>query len=131
MKNTMRWHWLLLLVAQCAVAQQPVLVQLQKRFDLYQTQSLQEKLFVHTDRSFYISGERLWFRLFYVDGTMHRPLDVSKVAYLELLDKEQKAVVQAKVALDSSRGMGTLLLPTSLPSGSYALRAYTHWMKTT
>ncbi|HEY0108121.1 MAG TPA: hypothetical protein VGB67_00770, partial [Fibrella sp.] len=131
MKNTLRWHWLLLLVAQCAVAQQPVLTQLQKRFDLYQTQSLQEKLFVHTDRSFYISGERLWFRMFYVDGTLHRPLDVSKVAYLELLDKEQKAVVQAKVALDSSRGMGTLLLPTSLPSGSYALRAYTHWMKTT
>ncbi|ARK12580.1 hypothetical protein A6C57_20815 [Fibrella sp. ES10-3-2-2] len=131
MKHAMRWSWLLLLTAQWARAQQPVLAQLQKRFDLHQTRSFQEKLFVHTDRSFYVSGERLWFRLFCVDGTQHRPLDLSKVAYLELLDKDQKAVVQTKVALDSSRGMGSILLPTSLLSGNYALRAYTQWMKTT
>ncbi len=131
MKNALRWSWILLLIAPYAVAQQPVLQQVQRQLDAHRTQSLQEKLFVHTDRSFYVSGERLWFRLFYVDGTYHRPLDVSKVAYLELLDKDQKAVVQAKVAIDSSRGMGSLLLPTSLVSGTYALRAYTQWMKTT
>ena len=71
----------------------------------------------------------LWFRLFYVDGAAHKPLDVSKVAYLEVLDKDQKAVLQTKVAFDSGRGMGSIMLPTSLLSVYYILRAYTHWMK--
>lgn len=134
MKNapcrTLRLSWLLLLMAPAALAQQAELPRLQQQLATYRNQSLQEKLFVHTDRSFYVAGERLWFRLFYVDGTAHQPLDVSRVAYLELLDKDQRAVVQAKVALDSSRGMGSILLPTSLTSGNYALRAYTQWMKT-
>ncbi|MEZ0485121.1 hypothetical protein [Fibrella aquatica] len=131
MKNTLRWGWLLVLTAQWAMAQQPMLEQLHHQFKTHTTQALQEKLFVHTDQSVYISGERLWFRLFYVDGSLHRPLDVSRVAYLELLDKDQKAVVQTKVTLDSSRGMGSVFLPTSLLSGHYTLRAYTQWMKIT
>lgn len=122
---------MLLLVAHYSVAQQPVLPRLQQQFETYRNQTVQEKLFVHTDRSFYIAGERLWFSLFCVDGTFHRPLDVSKVAYIELLDKDQKAVVQAKVALDSSRGAGSVYLPTALFTGNYTIRAYTQWMKET
>ncbi|WP_375444599.1 hypothetical protein [uncultured Fibrella sp.] len=131
MKNAFRWSCALLLIAQYSVAQQPVLPRLQQQLDAYRNQTLQEKLFVHTDRSFYIAGERLWFSLFCVDGTFHRPLDVSKIAYLELLDKDQKAVVQTKVALDSSRGAGSIYLPTALLSGNYVVRAYTKWMKAT
>ncbi|MBO0936811.1 hypothetical protein J2I47_09675 [Fibrella sp. HMF5335] len=110
------------------LAQQP-LTALQQRFANYQQQHLVEKLFVHTDRSVYTSGESIWFRLFYIDGSSHRPLNVSKVAYLELIDKDQKAVLQTKIALDSGRGAGSLIVPTALPSGHYVLRTYTHWMK--
>ncbi|MEZ0542082.1 hypothetical protein [Fibrella arboris] len=121
----------LLLAAHLTLAQQPVLPRLQQQLDLYRSQSLQEKLFVHTDRSFYLAGERLWFSLFCVDGTTHQPLDLSRIAYLEVLDRDQKAVAQAKVSLDSSRGNGSLYLPTALASGQYVVRAYTQWMKTT
>lgn len=120
---------LLLLVSLVSQAQSPMVIQAQ--FERYQQQHLPEKLFAHTDRSAYTSGERLWFRLFYVDGVAHQRLDVSKVAYLELLDTDQKAVVQTKVALDSGRGAGSVTLPVALPSGHYVLRAYTHWMKST
>ncbi len=120
---------LLLLVSLVSQAQsQPAI---RGQFERYQQQHLSEKLFAHTDRETYTTGELLWFRLFYVDGAAHKPLDVSKVAYLELLDKDQKAVLQTKVALDSGRGMGSLPLPVALPSGHYVLRAYTHWMKST
>ncbi|MBO0947800.1 hypothetical protein [Fibrella forsythiae] len=131
MKNAIRWSCLLLLLTQVSYAQQPVLPWLQQQLETYRNQVVQEKLFVHTDRSFYLSGERIWFRMYYVDGMVHRPLDVSKVAYLDVLDKDQKAVAQAKVALDSSRGMGSVYLPTSLLSGTYTVRAYTQWMKST
>lgn len=121
---------LLMGMGQLAKAQDLTLQRLQDQLASYRDQTLQEKLFVHTDRSFYLVGEQLWFRIFYVDGTLHRPLTVSKVAYLELLDKEQKPVLQTKVSLEPGKASGNLALPASLASGTYILRAYTQWMKT-
>ena len=84
---------------------------------------------MHTDQAFYVTGETMWFKVYYVDGTRHQPLDVSKVAYVEVLDKEHKPVLQTKVALNTGGGSGTLFLPSLLHSGTYLLRAYTNWMK--
>jgi hypothetical protein len=102
---------------------------IQRKFEQYAVRSLTEKLFVHTDRSFYVVGESIWFKIYYMDGVQHRPMDLSKVAYLELVDKDQNSVVQGKVALSEGKGDGSLNLPSGLPSGSYVLRAYTNWMK--
>jgi len=120
---------LLLLIGSEAAGQpaeglQPVV----QRFDQYRKQAFQEKVFVHADRAFYLTGETLWFKVYCVDGTFHRPLDVSKVAYVEVLDQERKPVVQAKVALAAGSGNGAFFLPTSINSGHYLLRAYTRWM---
>ncbi|GAB3954476.1 hypothetical protein GCM10028805_39980 [Spirosoma harenae] len=98
-------------------------------FDKYRRQTLQEKLFVHTDQTFYLTGETMWLKVYYVDGTFHKPLDLSKVAYVELLDKEGRSVVQGKIPLTADGGNGTLFLPASLNSGTYMMRAYTNWMK--
>ena len=98
-------------------------------FDAYRRQTLSEKLFVHTDQTVYLTGETLWFRIYYVDGTFHQPLDLSKVAYVEVLDGAGKAVLQTKVALTTAGGNGTFFLPSSVNSGTYRLRAYTSWMK--
>lgn len=102
---------------------------LTQSFDQYRQQALQEKIFVHTDQGFYLTGETMWFKIYYVDGSFHKPLDLSKVAYVELLDKEQKSVLQTKIALATNGGDGTLFLPSSLNSGTYLMRAYTNWMK--
>ncbi|HEY4205581.1 MAG TPA: hypothetical protein VGM31_02170 [Puia sp.] len=95
----------------------------------YRAQRLQEKLYVHTDKAFYLAGEICWFKLYYVDASTHRPLDLSKIAYLEWLDKENKPVLQAKVGLSKGHGDGSMYLPLTLNSGNYKLRAYTNWMK--
>ncbi len=108
---------------------QPSANVLVQSFDTYRRQALQEKLFIHTDQAFYLTGETMWFKIYCVDGTRHQPLDVSKVTYIELLDKERKSVLQTKVALTSGGGNGTLFLPASMNSGTYLMRAYTSWMK--
>jgi hypothetical protein len=102
---------------------------LEKGMDQYRLQHLQEKLFVHTDKEFYLAGEICWFKLYNVDASFHHPLDISKVAYLEWLDKNNKPVLQAKVGLRRGHGDGSLYLPMTLRSGNYKLRAYTNWMK--
>lgn len=98
-----------------------------QRFVEYNSKAFQEKLFLHTDKEFYVSGEIAWFRIYYVDGSSHLPMQVSKVAYAEVLNEKGEPVVQAKISLDT--GEGSFYLPTSLSTGNYTIRAYTNWMK--
>ncbi|HEY1024189.1 MAG TPA: hypothetical protein VGE26_03430 [Sphingobacteriaceae bacterium] len=100
-----------------------------ERFDKHRKANLQEKVFVHNDKSFYLAGEIMWFKIYNVDGTFHKPANLSKVCYLELVDASQKAVLQTKVDLNNGSGSGSFFLPLSLISGSYEIRAYTSWMK--
>jgi hypothetical protein len=111
------------------VAQNSMADSLNHKFDKYRTESLQEKLYVHLDSKCYLTGETIWFKIYYVDGMLHRPLDISKVAYVEILDKDNLAVVQTKVSLKEGEGSGSLFLPASINSGNFVLRAYTNWMR--
>lgn len=110
-------------------AQQDMINILVNRFNSYNQQNLQEKIFAHTDKSFYVCGEVLWFKLYNADAYLNRPVTISKVAYVELLNNEQKPILQAKIELKDGTGNGSFTLPFSLNSGIYALRAYTNWMK--
>lgn len=100
-----------------------------KKFDDYRKKTLQEKIYVHLDQNFYLTGETLWFKVYNVDGSLHKTLDVSKVAYIELLDKKNVAVLQFKVSLAEGLGAGSIFLPATLQSGNYLFRCYTNWMK--
>src|SRR2546423_14881722 len=95
----------------------------------YQSANLQEKIYVHTDKNFYLCGELIWFKIYCVDASFHKPLNQSKVAYIEILDKERKAVYHAKIALENGQGNGSFFLSSSTGTGNYLLRAYTNWMK--
>ena len=110
-------------------AQDNVLNTITNEFIQNQQSILSEKIFVHTDKNFYLAGEIIWFKLYYIDGDNQKPPDLSKCAYVEILDKEQKAVMQAKISLSEGTGNGSIYIPVSLNTGMYRLRAYTNWMK--
>lgn len=99
------------------------------RLDHYRQANLQEKVFVHTDRDFYLTGDQLWLKVYLVDASAHKPLYMSKVVYVDILDNQGQALVQGKVAIDNAIGHTSLFLPATLNSGNYTLRAYTRWMK--
>jgi hypothetical protein len=121
--------YLLLLCWFCGKAQNQFTGQLQKAFYDYQTNHLQEKLYVHTDKTFYLAGETIWFKIYSVDESFHRPLSVSSIAYIELIGREERPVIQVKVQMKGGTGNGAITLPASIPSGNYLFRAYTSWMK--
>jgi hypothetical protein len=103
--------------------------QIKNSFDQYQQMAVQEKIFVHIDKSVYLPGEIIWFKIYCVDASFNKPLSLSKVVYIDVLDSDQGAVMQAKIAMNNGIGSGSLYIPVSAVSGNYKLRAYTSWMK--
>ena len=100
-----------------------------EQFAKYSMQNLQEKLYLHTDRNFYMAGEIIWYKIYATDAFLNRPLDLSKISYVELLSKEHKPIFQAKISMANASGNGSFQLPYSVGSGNYIIRAYTNWMK--
>ncbi len=102
---------------------------LTRKLTAYEQRGPHEKLFLHLDRPLYFSGETMWLKVYAVDGTYSRPLALSSVAYVEVLDAANQPVLQGKVALRQATGQGSFLLPAALPAGHYTVRAYTSWMQ--
>jgi len=117
----------MLLLSLNGVAQ--TINQISESFNKYSQATVQEKIFVHTDKSAYITGEILWFKIYNIDAAYHKPLGLSKVAYIDVLDDKQNAVVQTKIEIKNGFGNGSVYVPISASNGTYKLRAYTNWMK--
>jgi len=102
---------------------------IQSSFNQYRQNAPVEKVFAHTDKGAYLTGEIIWFKLYVVDGTWHKPLALSRVAYVDVLDNNSVPVMQTKVELKNGSGYGSVYIPVTLSNGNYKLRAYTNWMK--
>jgi len=92
-------------------------------------QRVEEKIYVHTDRSFYLCGEILWFKAYLTNASSNVPLPISKVVYVEVFDKLHRPVLQSKIDMNNGSGSGSFYLPFSVSSGNYVIRAYTNLMK--
>ncbi|MET0636968.1 MAG: hypothetical protein ABWZ25_13140 [Chitinophagaceae bacterium] len=130
-KHNYNWplFFVLLLGSFAGKAQSSGVSELRETIEKKSGHQLSEKLFVHTDKDFYLSGELCWFRIFSMDAFTLLPGSPSRVCYVEIIDGSGKAGTQAKIVMDSTGGSGSFYLPVSLNTGNYTLRAYTSWMK--
>ena len=88
-----------LLVSNWVAAQSPDFSVIKKQFENFRENVPQEKIYAHTDKNVYLAGEILWVKIYNVDASFHQFLDISKLAYVEVLDKDHKPVLQAKISL--------------------------------
>jgi len=120
---------LLFLHGNNAQVQTNVADYLTQRFLGYCTKAPREEIFVHCDREDYIAGEDLWFNIYLLDRQSTTPSLSGKIAYFELLNQENLAVVQKRIKIDKGFGPGQINIPDTLSTGTYTIRAYTNWMK--
>jgi len=90
---------------------------------------LWEEVYLQIDRQMYIAGEDTWFSIYAIDMETGKLSQRSIIVYLELLNPWNKPVIQSRFRLFGGKGEGNFLLPDSLTSGTYTIRAYTNWMK--
>ena len=89
----------------------------------------QEKIYLHTDKPYYITGERIWFRAHLADATNHVPSPVSRYVYVELINPVDTIVTRVKIRQENGVYQGYLLIPFDIPEGDYTMRAYTTFMR--
>lgn len=85
----------------------------------------QEKLFIHTDRTSYMPGERIWLCIYAVDATSLIPTDADMYAYAELLDTQGFTIKRIKIARHNGAYAGYLDTPKDLAEEQCFLRCYT------
>lgn len=120
---------LFMVAAAGSVAQDDQFMSIARQLEQHGSQTVPEKMYLHSDRNYYLAGEIVWFKLYNVNAVSHLPSEVSKIGYVELIDRSGKPVLQAKIAMQNGTGSGSLYLPLTLSSDNYVLRAYTSWMK--
>jgi hypothetical protein len=118
-----------LLACGFVAAQSRPLQEMVNSINVFSSNHLREKVYVHTDKSYYLCGEILWFKAYVENAINNHPLSVSKIVYVELLNKAHDPVMQAKIGIKDGNGNGSFNLPLTLETGNYELRAYTNWMK--
>jgi hypothetical protein len=89
----------------------------------------QEKVFLHTDRKFYVPGDAIWFQAYITATADNLPSILSTNLRVELFSKEKDIIVEQLLFVQSGYGEGVIDLPQDLPGGSYLLRSYTNYMR--
>jgi len=89
----------------------------------------QEKIHLHTDKPYYLSGERIWFRAHVVDAASHIPSFSSGSLYVELFDARDSVICRVKTGYTNDLYSGYIKIPENAPEGDYTLRAYNARMR--
>jgi len=71
-----------------------------------------EKLYLHTDKQFYLSGENIWFKAYLVNPRSNQPTYTSNSLYVDLLNSDGDPVDQEMIRLDQGWAMEILNFPT-------------------
>ena len=112
----------------------------------------QEKVWLHCDNTAYFQGDTIWFAAYVTSAETLRPIELSKILYVELLDEAGEVVSTQCLQIENGRCYGQIPLNTELerklvrdlkqdfsfpinpvtksyymplPSGYYEIRAYT------
>ena len=91
--------------------------------------TVQEKVYIQTDKPYYSAGEDIWFKAYLVNAVSNVPKSLSNYLYVELIDNSDSVLSRVKIRKDSLGFSGSIHLKPETPIGNYVLRAYTFWMQ--
>ncbi len=116
-----------LIAIATAVAQQVPQDRLLDGFARMYANSLQEKVYVMTDKPYYSAGERIWLRGWVVDAVSHTGQTPTNYLYVDLIDAGDNLIQRIKIKRDSTGFSNAIDLPSDIKAGSYSLVAFTQW----
>jgi len=94
------------------------------------TTNPQEKVYLHTDRPYYLVGDTIWLKAYVTLGAKHQLSLLSGAVYVDLINEKDSLTQSLKLPLSAGMANGDFILADStMKDGNYRLRAYTQWMR--
>jgi len=87
-----------------------------------------EEITVNTNTDIFITGETLYYKLNCFNKKTNTLSNISKIAYVFLINDAKEIVFEHKLKLDSGTSNGDYYISTNQNTGNYKLVAYTRWM---
>ncbi|MDB4292284.1 hypothetical protein N9954_02680 [Maribacter sp.] len=87
-----------------------------------------ESVYLHYNASLLLVGEYLYYNAYVLNAENNNPTEISKIAYVVLLNEDGSTIFKHKVRLNKGIGNGDFFIPVAVPSGNYKLVGYTQWM---
>lgn len=88
-----------------------------------------EIAYLQTDRTAYIAGESVFYKLYVLDEVSKKRSELSKVGYIVLRTTNSDVALKFRVNIHEGMADGSLALPDTLTSGVYQIVAFTSAMK--
>lgn len=89
----------------------------------------QEKVYIDHTGPVLFAGEYLYYALYCFNAQSNKRTNISRLAYVALVNDEKEFVFEHKLKMDGGLGQGDFFISTDVPSGNYKLLGYTQWMK--
>ena len=105
-----------------AVSAQPI----DSTLSRYANDFLQEKAWLHYDKSSYYPGETIWFKAYLMEAFY--PSAGSKTLYTDWIDEDGKVLMHLVSPLVSATTNGQFEIPADYSGSFIHVRAYTKWM---
>lgn len=124
--------FLLGIITYCHAFSQPVngVQKINSYLDSLSGKLSREKIYIQTDRSFYNTGDTLWFKGYLFDAKLFTASPKSGILYVEILDSESRIARRILLRVYNGLFKGCIPLETDgLKAGPVVLRAYTNWMR--
>lgn len=101
----------------------------EKTFVIDSNKIHQEKIFIHLNTNSLLTGETLLYKISCLNKLNNQYSNLSKIAYIEILNDKKERISQQKIELKNGTGQGDFFIRNSLKTGNYKIISYTKWMK--
>ncbi|WP_298904171.1 hypothetical protein [uncultured Psychroserpens sp.] len=88
-----------------------------------------EQVYVHLNKSTYISGEMLGFNAYVFLKDIKQLSTNTANLYCQILDKENKIITEKLLMMNQGVSRGDFMIDSTYTSGEYKFKAYTNWSR--
>ena len=89
----------------------------------------QEKFFLHTNKTTYFTGEKIWWKAYIVSDFNNKPSTNTTNLYINFYDSNKSLITHQLFYCDNGKAFGEITLPEHLKTDRYYLSLDTQWNK--
>jgi hypothetical protein len=87
-----------------------------------------EKIYLHTDREFYFTGETIWFKSYLTDSRSGKLIPGAENIYINLVHESGDIVAESILLSLNGQAHSSISIPDTLKEGGYILQAFTDYL---